>query len=184
MSMMNRGSARAAGDGFHIAARDDRPLGARRRHHDIRAPHGGPHVAPGHRVPADLGGERLRVRHRPARDDDLRDAVAAQVLRRQRADFAGADNQHAPAVEPAEDLSRQRHRGKADGDRALAERGLGAHALADAECPVKRFRQQWAAAPASWKNRCGWKTSRGTWWYSLRKVTSSSWTRSGSSLAT
>ena len=50
------------------------------------------------------------------------------------------------AVEAAEDLPRERHRRKADRHGALAERGFGAHALADAEGPVKQLAQQRAGA--------------------------------------
>ena len=70
------------------------------------------------------------------------------MLRGQRADLAGADDEHAPALEAAEDLSRERDRGEADRHRAFAERRFGAHALADAERPVKQLAQQRAGAVA------------------------------------
>ena len=89
------------------------------------------------------------MRGRAAGDDDLADALRAQVLRGQRADLAGADDQHAPALESPEDLPRQRHRREADRHRAFAERRLGADALADAERPVKQLAQHRpGAAPA------------------------------------
>ena len=53
-------------------------------------------------------------------------------------DLSGAHHQHASALQPAEDLARQRHRGVAHRHGAFAERGLAAHALADAERPVKQ----------------------------------------------
>ena len=81
------------------------------------------------------------MRGRAAGDHDLADALRAQMLRRQRADFAGADDEHAAALESPEDLPRQRHRRKADRDRAFAERRLAADALADAEGPVKQLAQ-------------------------------------------
>ena len=46
--------------------------------------------------------------------------------------------EHAAAVEVAEDLPRERDRGEADRHRTLAERRLGAHALADARTPSGR----------------------------------------------
>ena len=80
--------------------------------------------------------------------DDVADALRAQVLRGQRADLAGADDQHAAPVEAAEDLPRQRDRGEADRHRAFAERGFGAHALADAERPVEQLAEQRPGAAA------------------------------------
>ena len=68
------------------------------------------------------------------------------MLRRQRADVAGADDQHAPAVEPVEDLARDRHRFEADRDGAFAERRLRAHPLADDERAIEQAAQQRADA--------------------------------------
>ena len=45
-----------------------------------------------------------------AGDSDLADALRAQMFGGQRADLAGADDQHAPAFEAPEDLARQRDR--------------------------------------------------------------------------
>ena len=72
--------------------------------------------------------------------------MAAEVLRGQRADFAGADDEHAAALEPSENLPGERDGGKADRHRALAERGFRADPLADAERPVERLAQQRAGA--------------------------------------
>ena len=52
---------------------------------------------------------------------------------RELADPAGADQQHAATLEVAEHLRRERGRRGRDRRRALADRGLGAHALADRE---------------------------------------------------
>ena len=99
-------------------------------------------LGPGNRASADLRRERVSVRGRSARDDDLLHTLTAQVLRRQRADLAGADDEHSTAVQPSEDLSRQRHGCEAHRHRALAEGGFAAHALADAERPVKHLVQE------------------------------------------
>ena len=76
----------------------------------------------------------------------LGDALAAQVLRRQRADFAGADHEHASSFEAAENLSRERDRGEADRYGPFAERRLAADPLADAERPVERLAQERSGA--------------------------------------
>ena len=66
-------------------------------------------------------------------DEDVRAPRAAQVAGGQFAHFAGADDHDGAVVERAENLARQFHRGVADGDGHLADAGLGAHALGDAE---------------------------------------------------
>ena len=70
---------------------------------------------------------------RAARDDDVADALRAQVLRGERADLSGADDQYVAPLQTAEDLSRERDRREADRHGAFAQCCLGAHALADAE---------------------------------------------------
>jgi hypothetical protein len=47
------------------------------------------------------------VRQRPARDHDVANALGAQVLRRERADVAGADDENAAPLQTSEDLARQ-----------------------------------------------------------------------------
>ena len=81
----------------------------------------------------DLRRECFGMGVRAARDDDVADALRAQVLGRERADFSGADDQHAAPLQTAEDLSRERDRREADRHGAFAQCRLGAHALADAE---------------------------------------------------
>src|SRR4051812_45364782 len=78
---------------------------------------------------------------RAARDHDLSDALRAQVLGGDRADLAGADDEHAAPVQTAEYLARQRHGGEADRDGAFPERGLRADPLADAERPAESVAQ-------------------------------------------
>jgi hypothetical protein len=81
------------------------------------------------------------VRVRAARDHDVADALRAQMLRRQRADLAGADDEHAPSVQVSENLARERNGREADRHRSFAERRFRAHALADAERPAERIAQ-------------------------------------------
>ena len=131
---------------FDLRARDDRPLRSGRGDDDVGVAERLRQLFPGNRATADCRGQRLGVGRGAARDRDLADALRAQVLRRQRADLAGADDQDAPALEPAEDLSRQLHRREADRHRALAERRLAADALADVERPVKQLAQHRAGA--------------------------------------
>ena len=66
-------------------------------------------------------------------DEDVRAAGAAQVARGEFAHLAGAHDHDGAVVERAEDLARQFDGGIADRDRHLADAGLGAHALGDAE---------------------------------------------------
>ena len=116
-----RFGAPPAQDHLDVFAHDDGSLRSRRREDDIRIAHRLSQVRPGDRASADLRRERVSVRWRATRNDDLLHAVAAQVLRGQRADLAGADDEHAPAVEPPEDLSRQRHCGEAHRHGAFAD---------------------------------------------------------------
>ena len=81
-----------------------------------------------------------------AGDHDLADALAAQVLRRQRADFAGADHEHAASLSDGRNLPRQRDRGIAIETAPFAERRFAAHALADAERPLEQLAEHWAGA--------------------------------------
>src|SRR6185436_14301761 len=84
-----------------------------------------------------------------AGDRDLADALRAQMLGGEAADLAGADDQHAPAIEAAEDLPRQRDRRKTDRHRAFAKRGLGPYTFADAERPTKELAEHRPCAAAS-----------------------------------
>src|SRR6185437_14740961 len=59
--------------------------------------------------------------------------LLAEALRGLLRHLAGADEQHGVALEIAEDALREVDRDARDGDRALAERGLAANALGDAE---------------------------------------------------
>ena len=97
-------------------------------------------------MPADFRGQRLRVGGGPARNRDLGDALGAQVLGGQRADFAGADDQHASSLQTAENLPRELHRREADRHRAFAEGCFAADALADVERPVKELPEHRAGA--------------------------------------
>ena len=143
MSMMNSGDVRRRPvDRFDVAARDDRPRRSGGGDDDVGATERRCPLFPRNRPAADFGGERLGVGRGAARDDDFGDALAAQVLRRQRADLAGAEDQHAASLEPAEDLPRERDGREAHRDRALADRRFGAHALADAERPVKQLAEE------------------------------------------
>ena len=137
-----RFGAPPAQDHLDVLAHDDGSLRSRRREDDVRVAHRLSQARPGNRASADLRRERVSVPCRATRNDDLLHAVAAQVLRGQRADLAGADDEHAPAVETAENLSRQRHCGEAHRHGAFAERRFAAHALSDAERPVKRLVQE------------------------------------------
>ena len=79
-----------------------------------------------------FGGPR-RVRHRPADDRHLLDALRFHVQRRQLAHFAGADDEDRPALEVAEDLARERDCREADRDGARGQSGFRADALARGE---------------------------------------------------
>jgi hypothetical protein len=78
---------------------------------------------------------------RAARDDDLVDALPAEVLRGELAHLAGSDDQHPAAGELAENLARQLHRREAHRHGALPERRLRAHAFARGERGVKQLAQ-------------------------------------------
>ena len=66
-------------------------------------------------------------------DQDLLDAVRLEVRRRELAGLAGADDEHGVVAELAEHLQGELDGGRADAHGALADGGLGAHALADLE---------------------------------------------------
>ena len=147
---MNSGLAAApAGGRFDLRPRDNRPLRSGGGDDDVGVAERGGHLVPRHGASADRCRQRLGVRGGAAGDRDLADALRAQVLRGERADLAGADDEHAPALETAEDLARQRDRRKADRHGALAERRLGAHALADVERPVEQLAEHRPGAAAS-----------------------------------
>ena len=76
-----------------------------------------------------------------ARHENLANTIGPEVLGRQRADLARANDEHAPAIELPEDLSRERHGGEADGHGALAESCFCPHAFPDQEGPVKQLAQ-------------------------------------------
>ena len=81
-------------------------------------------------------------------------AARGEVRRGELADPAGADEQHAPSRQVAEDLRRERGRGGRDRRGALADRGLGAHALADPErLPEHAVEHRAGRRPASYASR-------------------------------
>ena len=124
---------------FEIGARDDGSRRSRRRHDDVGRAE--PSSIPSQGTASHpLRPERLGVRPRPAGDDDGADALASQVLCGERADLAGADDQHPAPLETAEDLPCERHCGEAHRHCAFTERRLGANAFADAERPVEQCR--------------------------------------------
>src|SRR6186713_1564369 len=69
-----------------------------------------------------------------ARHENLANTIGPEVLGRQRADLACANDEHAPAIELPEDFSRERHG-------ALAESCFCPHAFPDKEGPVKQLAQ-------------------------------------------
>ena len=146
--MMNSGSARRRPvTACDVVPRDDRPLRAGGRQDDVGVGDARAASAPtGRSRPPTCAASASACAGRAAGDHDLGDALAAQVLRGERADLAGADDEHAASFETAENLARQRDRGKADRHGAFAERRLGADPLADAERPVERLAQERSGA--------------------------------------
>ena len=82
-----------------------------------------------HRLPADAAGQLHGRVQRPVGDQDLLDAVRLEVRRRELAGLAGADDEHGVVAELAEHLQGELDGGRADAHGALADGGLGAHAL-------------------------------------------------------
>ena len=97
----------AAGHRLDVRARDDRPLGAGGRDDDVGLAERRGHVGPRNGTPGDCLRQRFGVSGRAARDHDVADALAAEVLGRQRADFTGADDEHRASLQLAEDLPRR-----------------------------------------------------------------------------
>ena len=85
------------------------------------------------RPAADSLRELAGRRRRAVRDEGDLGAARSEVRRGELADPAGTDQQHAPAGEVAEHLPGERRCRRGDGGRALADRRLAAHPLADRE---------------------------------------------------
>jgi hypothetical protein len=68
-------------------------------------------------------------------------ALAAQVLRGQRADLTGANHEDVTPLKAAEDLARKRDGRETHRHRPFAQRRFGPHALADAERPAEDVAQ-------------------------------------------
>ena len=83
-------------------------------------------------------GEALGLRG----NDDALDPLLVQVPRHQADGLAGTDQQRLAAVQVAEDLLGQAHRGKRHRHRVLADRGIGAHGLGGAEGGLKQAPEQ------------------------------------------
>src|SRR5581483_985178 len=77
--------------------------------------------------------ETLGGRTPPARDERNLCSARGEVRRGELPDPASAEQQHATPRELTEDLGRERRGGRRDRRRALADRRLAAHALADGE---------------------------------------------------
>ena len=92
--------------------------------------------------PWNTRGHFLGAFPRPVRDEDALGAGAVQVLRRQLAHLARADDHHRMALQRAENLARQFHRRVADRDRHLPDAGLRAHSLGDAESARENLFEQ------------------------------------------
>ena len=82
---------------------------------------------------ADPARQLLRGVERPVGHQDALDAVRLEVRGGELAGLAGADDEHGVVLELAEHLQGELDGGGADAHRALADGGLGAHALADFE---------------------------------------------------
>ena len=81
----------SAGGGFDLRAREDRPLRSGRGHDDVGRAEERRDVLPGRGASTDRSRECFGMRRCAAGDDDLADALRAQVFGGQRADLAGAD---------------------------------------------------------------------------------------------
>ena len=114
----------SSGDGLDLRPGDDRSLRAGRRDDDIGCRDAVGEIVPRDAAPVYRGGQHIRMRRRAAGHEDLAHAVGAQMLGRQRADLARPDDEHPPAGELTEDLSRERDGGEADRYRAFAESGF------------------------------------------------------------
>ena len=95
-------------------------------------------LVPRHGAAFELPRQGLGRRQRPAGDRDLLHALRAQVDAGELGHLAGAEDEDAQAGEVPEDLLGQLDRGVADRDRAFAESGFVAHALADRERGVEQ----------------------------------------------
>ena len=126
----------------HVLGAQDEARGARRRDDHVDVGERGGEAVELQTVTAEARGERTGGVGRPVGDVGDRRAARRQVGRCELADPAGADQQHAPAVELAEHLRRERRGSRRDRGRALTDRGLAPNALAErqrlAEDPVEQ----------------------------------------------
>ena len=126
----------------HICGAQHVPVRARRRHDDVDLGEMRRDVGESDRGAVEAIGETAAGLEGAVRDVGDPRAARGEVPGGELADPAGADEHHAPAGEIAEHLRGQGRGGRADRRRALADRGLRAHALADgqrlAEHPVEQ----------------------------------------------
>src|SRR5437899_3708666 len=94
------------------------------------------------RLAAESRGELLRLFVRAVGDENLLQTKSAEVLGRQLADFAGAEEQRLKPAEIAKDLASQLDRSIRDGDGVLANAGVGANALRNAHRLLKEELEQ------------------------------------------
>lgn len=124
-----------------MCARDDGPRRSGGGEDNVGGAERLDHRVPRDGLPADLGSEGLSMRVCAAGDDDIPYALAAQVLRGQRADLTGANHEDVTPLEAAEDLARKGDGRETHRHRPFAQRRFGPHALADAERPAEDVAQ-------------------------------------------
>ena len=128
--------SRARDDGSRVGEevdRQDRLAGARAREHQIGDPDGRAEPVESDRHATDAVGELGSALGRTVGDEDLAGPGAVQRNGDTLAHRAGADDEHALALEATEQVDGHLDRGVADRCCAATDPGFGAGALADAE---------------------------------------------------
>src|SRR5438552_9210897 len=92
---------------------------------------------------------------RPVGNEDLPQPETVEVLRRELADFSGAEEQGLQAAEIAEDFSRELHCGVGNGDRVLANAGVSADAFRNSHRSFEEALEKTVERSASLRNQEG-----------------------------
>ena len=107
----------------------------------------GVHIFKTDRTAAETIGELLGTLEGAIGHQDGARSMVYEMARRLLAHLAGAHDQNPLAFERAENLTRQLHRDRGDGDRGVADLGLGAHPLGDHEGALQHLVQMATDGP-------------------------------------
>lgn len=127
---------------LHGALAEDRQLAGSGADDDIAVGQLLGYLRKQHRMGAELLGEQAGALQGAVGHHDALHALLEQVARDQGDGLAGADQQRLAAVQVAEDLLGQAHRGERHGHRVLADGGIGADGLRRTEGGLEQAAEQ------------------------------------------